>query len=387
MAQIDCQRFSGYKPCGLNDHCNSSCPHYKPAGPQILLIHLGALGAVLRSTALLASIRKKHPGCSITWVTERPADQLLKNLPQVDRVLTLDTAHLVALTSLSFDVAYCVDKSLSATGLERFVRAKLWLGFRSNAIGKILPASESARELWEIGLDDHRKFRINQKPETQLISEALELEYRRDGYEIGLTPVEKEEASRRRQLYSPKGLPLVGINTGCSGVIPYKKLTVEGHRQLIRKLKAKLQVEIALLGGPEDERRNVEIAEGLDVVLTPTKLGLRDGLISVNTCDVVFSGDSLGLHMAIGLKKPVVVWFGPTCPQEIDLFELGTKLLAEVPCSPCWKRSCSRTPMCYDRVNLDEAVESIDKWLCLQKGHASSSSKPPSLETSSSASL
>ena len=47
----------------------------------------------------------------------------------------------------------------------------------------------------------------------------------------------------------------------------------------------------------------------------------------MNACDIVVSGDSLGMHMAIGLKKWVVAWFGPTCHQEIDLYDRGAKFL------------------------------------------------------------
>lgn len=382
---IDCQHFSGYKPCGLSKDCDSTCTHYKRQSTQILIIHLGALGAVLRSTSLLEPIRKQYPNVSITWVTERPADQLLRNLKQVDRVLTLETSNLVALASLQFDVTYCIDKSLSATGLERFVRTKTWLGFRSNAQGKILPATEAARELWNIGLDDDTKFFVNRKPETQLVTEALELPYSRSPYEVVFSSQEQAELARRRQQYRKTDLPTIGINTGCSGVIAYKKLTVSSTRDLIRKIQAKIPSQIVLLGGPEDESRNREISEGFDLISSPTRNGLRDGLISMATCDVVFSGDSLGLHMAIGLKIPSVAWFGPTCPQEIDLFDNGTKVLAKVPCSPCWKRSCQRNPMCYERVDLDEVVEAVEKLLCPPNQKTSSSSRLPFSETSSSA--
>ena len=53
----------------------------------------------------------------------------------------------------------------------------------------------------------------------------------------------------------------------------------------------------------------------------------------MNRCDVVISGDSLGMHMAIALSKHVVAWFGPTSPQEIDLYDRGVKLLADRLCT------------------------------------------------------
>src|SRR5690606_3919172 len=107
---------------------------------------------------------------------------------------------------------------------------------------------------------------------------------------------------------------------------------------------------IVLLGGREDREDHVEIARQTSVILSPTDRGLRDGLISMGACDLVFSGDSLGLHMAIALRKWVVAWFGPTCEQEIDLYGRGVKLRTKAHCSPCWKRDCQQPVMCYDQV-------------------------------------
>ncbi len=120
------------------------------------------------------------------------------------------------------------------------------------------------------------------------------------------------------------------------------------------------------MGGPEDRIRNQQIAYGLNVISSPTDHGLRDGLISVSACDIVVTGDSLGMHMAIALKKWTVAWFGPTCAHEIDLFGRGVHVLTAAECSPCWKRTCHNSPMCYDRVNLNEIVEGVQKgvlWL------------------------
>src|SRR6185437_6089748 len=92
----------------------------------------------------------------------------------------------------------------------------------------------------------------------------------------------------------------------------------------------------------------------------------------------VFSGDSLGMHMAIGLKKWVVAWFGPTCPQEIELYGRGRKILTQAPCSPCWKRVCQQEKMCYDQVDFEQTVNALLegwKWL-------TSSSKPHTPEIS-----
>lgn len=235
----------------------------------------------------------KYPAAHITWVTQKPADQLLKNNPRIDRVLTTERDDLLTLSCLEFDVGFCIDKSTVAAGVLKNTKIKKLFGFRiETSTGSILPANEEASELWELGLSNHKKFFVNKKPETQLITEALALKYQRDEYDLVLTDEEKEVSSQRRMDWAAHQELVIGINTGCSPVIPYKKLTAENHRQLIGLL-AGFGAKIVLLGGAEDRIRNQQIAYGLNVISSPTDSGLRDGLLSVNACDIIVTGDSL----------------------------------------------------------------------------------------------
>ncbi len=361
--RTDCSYFSGAKPCGKNITCDSSCTQFKKRGKQILLIHLGALGAVVRSTALLKSIQRKYPDSQITWVTAKPANQLLKNHPDIHRVLTLSETDLLILSVLTFDVAFVIDKSIEATGILKKTNAREVYGFVADETGVIHFHNLKAEELWQIGLSDEIKFKLNKKTEIQLITEALELEYRKDDYSLPLENSETDLRYLRHQQWSSNNQKVVvGLNTGCANVITAKKLSVENHRELIRKLQKNSNLSIVLLGGPEDTERNIEIAMGYqNVILSPTTAGLRDGLVSVAATDIVITGDSLGMHMAIAQKKQVIAWFGPTCAHEIELYGRGEKLLSKAPCGPCWKRSCHKPVMCYDLVNLDEIIHAVQK--------------------------
>lgn len=375
MYETQCRHFNGYKPCGKNQICSrGACPHFESIQTRVLIVHLEALGAVLRSTSLLPAIRRRFPKSQITWVTKAPAHHLLKGIAGIDRTLTTAAEDLLQLSTLEFDVALVVDKSLAAAGVvERCKKVGEVRGFKVNSSGALVPANPEARELWELGLNNDKKFFGNTKSEQQLVHEALALgPFARDEYQIPLSLGEISQAMIRRQKWSPSGKPIIGINTGCSGALPAKKLTVEGHRRLIEDILRDYRFRdrpIVLLGGREDSRRNEEIARGLSVLLSPTFDGLRDGLMSVAACDVVFTGDSLGMHMAIGLKKWVVAWFGPSCPQEIDLYSRGVKILTKASCSPCWKRHCDKPVMCYDQLDHDEILNGLAKGVMLPSKH------------------
>ena len=79
--------------------------------------------------------------------------------------------------------------------------------------------------------------------------------------------------------------------------------------------------------------------------------------------DVVVTGDSFGMHLAIALKKYVIVWFGVSCWTEIDLYDRGVKLFQEnLACSPCWKKECPYDLECVKIIDLDRIVGEIVKF-------------------------
>jgi ADP-heptose:LPS heptosyltransferase len=111
---------------------------------------------------------------------------------------------------------------------------------------------------------------------------------------------------------------------------------------------------VALLGGREDTERQAQMklafANDPRVVNTPTTEGLRSGMLWMATADMILSGCSLGMHIAIALKKHVIAWFGVSCLQEVDLYDRGVRIQSDVACSPCWRKSCNNEPKCYERV-------------------------------------
>lgn len=353
----DCRLFSGFSPCRFRRAC-PGCPHWDPIATRILLVVLDALGDVLRSTAVLPAIRRRHPRSHITWLTRAQSAPLLAHNPLVDRVLILGEATAAVLSALRFDVALCPEKSVPAGALMAIVRADEKRGFTVDEGGVIVPLGPSAGYLYGLGLDNEAKFFRNSRSEQQVVTEALGLPYQRDRYVVVLDDKERAWARDDRRAAGVGDTEvLVGWNTGCSPRYPYKKLLVPDQVRLMemswQTVQRRDRVRFALLGGgAEDEERNRAIGEslstaGIPVTSATTRQGLRRGIASVAACDMVVTGDTLGLHMAIGLRKPVIVWFGSTCHQEIDLYGRGVKVLSTVPCRPCWLQSCHLEPKCY----------------------------------------
>jgi ADP-heptose:LPS heptosyltransferase len=363
-----CKHFGGYKPCFPGSACYKKCVDMDPLGTRILIVNLDAMGNVLVTTTILAPLKRKYPRSRIYWITLKNAHRLLENNPYLDRVYLWEPESWLVLQEMKFDLVLNVDKSQRSCAFTNSLRAAKKLGFGLNPDGVIVPVNPEARENYILGLDDHLKFRVNRKTVPQLLCEQFKLKYRRDEYVLNLSP---DELGFCEQYKKEAGLPwgdipgrdlVVGFNTGCSELFPNKKMTIDQHVVLIDRLSAIPGVRLVLAGGPEDTLRNAEIVRrvGGKVISTPTTEGLRRGLCYLNICDLVISGDSFGMHAAIGLKKQVIVWFGLSCAQEIDLFDRGMKLVPEsLECSPCWKRECPYNLECIQQIDLDAMVNAV----------------------------
>jgi heptosyltransferase-2 len=205
----------------------------------------------------------------------------------------------------------------------------------------------------------------------QVQCEQFVLEYRRDPYVLVLSDEERQFCRAYRPEHGlDNGDLVVGVNTGCSELYPNKKMTVEQHVTLIERLRTVSGVRLVLLGGPEDTVRNAEIIRrvGRNVLNTPTTEGVRRGLCYIECCDLMVTGDSFGMHAAIGLGKQVVAWFGLSCWTEVDLFDRGVKLIPEgLHCAPCWKQVCPYNLECIQMIDLDGIVRHVQAFKELRR--------------------
>ena len=362
----DCRLFNGYKPCVPFKLC-VGCEDRVPMGVRILVINLDALGTVLATTAQLPAIKRTYPNSHITWITRRSALPLLQHNPFIDHLVEWNDENRMVLQQQHYEIALNADKSREAAAFINTIAAESKRGFGLNPSGAIVPLNAGAEYSFRLGVDDHFKFRVNQRTGNDILAEAWEIDYRRDEYVLNLTAAEREKCAQwRRELGLEHAELVIGFNTGCSALFSLKKLEVETQAATIKQLARALpEAKVILLGGREDTERNqriVELTDGL-ALATPTTLGLREGLVLENLAEVVVSGDSLGMHIAIALRKHVVAWFGLSCAAEIELYDRGVKIVRELSCAPCWKKVCDQPhgPICVTEFKAEWLVEALKR--------------------------
>ena len=362
-----CKRFTGYKPCYPDHNCwLNGCKDNIPVGTKILIINLDAMGDVLMTTAQLPALKRKFPESSIYWITLKIAAPLLFNNNYIEQIFTYDAESLAILNEMKFDYILNVDKSQRACALINSLESKNKLGFGLNEDGQIIPINEGAFYNYNLGMDDTLKFKVNQRTGQDYLAETFELDYKRDEYIFDFSEEEKDFIKNYKIENGIEETDLVvGFNTGCSNLYPNKKMTVEQHVYLIKKLLKSGKYKIVLLGGPEDTDRNNEIYSHFkgNIINTPTNLGVRRGACFEELADLIITGDSFGMHLGIALKKYIVVWFGVSCWSEIDLYNRGLKLFQEkLNCSPCWKKVCPYNLECIQMIDLDKIISEVNSY-------------------------
>jgi len=362
-----CKRFTGYKPCYPDHNCwEDGCKNNLPIGKKILIINFDAMGDVLMTTAQLPSIKRKFPDSTIYWITLKIAAPLLSGNEFIDKVYTYDAESISVLNEMEFNYVINVDKSQRSCALLNSVKAEHKLGFGLNHDGKIIPVNQGAWYNYNLGMDDHFKFKVNKRTGQDYLAETFEVDYRRDEYVFRLTQEEQIFISDyKKRMGIQDNDFVIGFNTGCSELFPNKKMTIEQHIYLIKKLIEKNLGRVILLGGPEDTDRNNIICSHFEgkIINTPTTMGVRKGACFEELANVIVTGDSFGMHLGIALKKFIIVWFGVSCWNEIDLYDRGIKLYQEdLFCSPCWKKVCPYNLECIQMIDLDRIILEIENY-------------------------
>jgi ADP-heptose:LPS heptosyltransferase len=366
MFRLDCRYFIGEKPCKFKVLCDG-CPHYSPMGKRILIIKFAAIGDVLRTTPLLRGLKKKYPNSHITWLTDPAAASLLKDIPYLDRLISYNGAETITRFLVErFDILICLDKEVRATGLAMLINAIDKIGFGLTEYGTIFPFDHRSKYAFELGVNDELKFRVNQKTYPEIIFEMVGLPYHRDEYVFVLPDTSKKKAMVKAKQWKMKSTDLViGLNTGSGTVFATKKWTIPGFIELSELIypKYRPKVKILLLGGPEEVERNKDILRKSRVPLidTGTDNNLTDFCGILNLCDIVVTADSLAMHLAIALKKPVVAFFGPTVAQEIEVYDRGETIVVKADCAPCYRKECNQPISCMERLDAKTVSTVLNK--------------------------
>ena len=363
----DCRYFIGEKPCVYKRACEK-CDKYSPMDFRILIIKLGAMGDVLRTTPLIEGLKKKYPTSHISWLVDSTSNDLIEQNKQIDRVLPFSLNSYLQLLAEEFNLLICLEKEVRATAIAEKVNAKKKNGFGLTKYGNIRPFNKEAEYAFQLGVSDQLKFFENKKSYQEIIFETTGLKFKGEKYQFSCTSESNNFANKLfKKLAFNSNDVVIGINAGAGPVFANKGWTIDGYVELIDRLNSQDGLKVLLMGGTSEIEINQKIKKTVNGPLydTGNHNSLHQFSAIIKKCDLVVCGDTLPMHLAIAHDKQVLALFGPTCPQEIDLYGKGEIIFSPIECAPCYKTTCDIENHCMEMISVDtvheKALQLIEK--------------------------
>jgi ADP-heptose:LPS heptosyltransferase len=331
---------------------------------NILIIKLGAMGDVLRTTSILQGLRKKYKA-KIYWITKKDSIPLLFNNPYLKKIFPYNQNSLNYLRTLSFDIVINLDEDLEACSLATNLQKRKLYGFYLNKNQQITP-TPTATEWFNMGaLGNKPKNDLlkkkNKKTHQKIMHEIVELPYENPDTLVHLTRRQLLFAKNFKRRYNIKPNDLViGLNTGSGDRWP-KQLSIEKTAILAENLYKKYKAKIILFGGENELERNNSIISLANIPLINSGCGnnLFEFPALINLCHLFITSDSLGMHIALGLKRKTLAFFGPTSAAEIEMYGLGEKIISKSYCYCCYKANCKA----IEDISVEDIEKKIEKFI------------------------
>ncbi|MEM4260711.1 MAG: glycosyltransferase family 9 protein [Candidatus Woesearchaeota archaeon] len=350
LYKSNCRYFRGHIPCKPHKDCGvvcDNCNFFDETLGKILIIKLGAIGDVIRTTPLLHRIKKVYPHHSIWWLTLSP--EVVPSI--VDEILPFNLESVLILENTEFDWLINLDKDSYACALASKIHSKKKSGFQLQD-GKPSPINDFAKHKFITGLFDNVN-KENKKNYLEEIFEICELEYQKEEYILDKPQDIDFQIKNDNKI-------IVGLNTGCGGRWTSRLWKEEYWAELIQLLQKNNFYPI-LLGGQQENEKNQRLSK-ITGCFYPGYFPLKEFFSLVNSCDIIVTAVTMALHIAIGLKKKVVLINNIFNPNEFELFDRGVIIEPKKPCKCFFSPECkNKDYFCLDSLKPSEILNTIIK--------------------------
>jgi heptosyltransferase-2 len=349
----DCLHFLGHIPCKPHKtqgfHCEN-CPAYTQIEKRILIIKLGAMGDVIRTTPLITRYKKLYPAAKFTWITLFP-DILPKN--EIHEIYKLSVEAILYVQNTDWDIAINLDKEKEASGLLKMVNAKEKFGYILKD-GASQPVNELANHKFSTGLFDDVS-QANTKNYCTEIFELCGLEYHNEPYLLD------NHADKGFVWNLDHSKKIIGLNTGCGDRWTTRLWSIDKWVELVKKIQAAGYLPL-LLGGAQEHERNLEIQQksGAEYL---GNFPLNKFINLIDQCDLVVTQVTMGMHLTLGLGKKIVLMNNIFNPHEFDLFDKGEIVQPPKPCQCFYLGQCKTGITCMEDIDPQTVFESVERVL------------------------
>jgi lipopolysaccharide heptosyltransferase II len=352
------------------------------APQRILVIRLDLLGDVLHSMTAVAALRAAFPNARIVMLTLPYTAQLARLYPQVDEVVTVDTNRIRRPSGLLNPFTWREYASVRQRLRDERFDLALSLYGRMGSLWAFLSGADRTvgygDEAYPLllthpvpgGRHDRRMSEVD-----YLLRLVCSIAPVSDPGHLDI-PLSNHLERRGKEL-----LAAAGVEDGATVIVIHagavngsaKRWPAASWRRFAEILAERVPVRIALVGAASDAPIARDVVRGCAAPLVDLvgKTSIEELLGILAQADLVTSGDSGPLHLAVALGRPVLAVYGPTDPAIYGPsrpISPATILRADLPCSPCYTLASTAEcplgdPICMRLVSVESMVRSAERLL------------------------
>ena len=336
---------------------------------RILVIGPSWVGDMVMSHSLYRAIKQLHPDAQLDVMAPDWCRPMLTRMPEVDNTIRMPLGHgelnvpvrwrLGRELAGTYDWAITQPNSLKSALIPLFAGIKKRTGWKGESRYGLLNDLRSNKTDFPLMVD---RYRALAWPKSQ-VSQASDLP-------ALLRPqLQFDEENRNQALLNNKlnqDRPILALCPGAE-FGPAKRWPEE-HYAAVAKALINKGWQVWLFGSAKDKPVAAEIIKRLPQSLQQhghnlagdTSLGEAIDLMSLAAA--VVSNDSGLMHIAAALGRPLAAVYGSSSPLYTPpLCDKVAILHTDIPCRPCFKRTCPLNHLeCLTKLMPEQIISSID---------------------------
>lgn len=331
---------------------------------RILIVEVNWMGDIIFSTPMIRAIRKRYKNSHIACMVVPRCAELLEGNPRIDEVILFDERgiHRSLLAKLKFILFLKKKRFDTAILLHRSFTRRLimYLAGIKERIGYSIKKGRFLLTLSE----------FPPGPELHKVEYFLELarfidcDISEKNYELFITDRERryiEEELIKGGVEEEDFL--VVLNPGANW-FP-KRWPEENFCRLSQELLCRCNLKIVISGSRSDIKIGEKIKEATDgrVLNFCGRTNLKQLAGLMERAEIVISGDSGPMHIAVAMGSYVIALFGPTSPKLTGPY--GTEkyeiIHKDIGCEiPCYNFNCIEY-RCMETITVEDVLKVFDK--------------------------
>ncbi|HXV65080.1 MAG TPA: lipopolysaccharide heptosyltransferase I [Vicinamibacteria bacterium] len=342
-------------------------------GPSFLVVRLSSLGDLVHTLPAVSALRRGFPDSRIDWLVERRHSEVLRDNPDIDEVIEVDTlawrrrllsrrtwseirSSVRRIRARRYDAVLDLQGTIKSSVSSFLAKGNRRIGFADDQLKERVAGWLYTERVHPNGNRAHAIDR-----HLYLLT-ALGIESDRRSFPIA---VSEEVESVGRATLSGLGLTdFVVVNPGGSWTT--KRWSPEKFGALAAAIYREWKLPTLITWGPGEQGLAREVAEAsASAAQVAPATSLREMMPLVRKARLLVSGDTGPMHVASALGVPVVGIFGPTDPARNGPFgEADEVVLKTVACGPCYKQRCPGFGnVCMTSIEVEDVLSAVRRKL------------------------